>query len=61
MEKISITKIQALMLGITSITVTGHLLFIPVIIVHAGRDSWISLLLAIIPAMLIGFTVALLS
>lgn len=61
MEKISITKIQALMLGITSITVTGHLLFIPVITIYAGRDSWISLLLAIIPAMLIGFTVALLS
>ncbi len=61
MEQIKITKIQALMLGITSITVTGHLLFIPVIIVHAGRDSWISLILAIFPALLIGFTVALLS
>ncbi|MFL0504342.1 endospore germination permease [Ureibacillus sp. 179-F W5.1 NHS] len=61
MEKTYITKIQALMLGISSITVTGHLLFIPVIIDHAGRDSWISLLLAIFPAILIGFTVALLS
>ena len=61
MEQIKITKIQALMLGITSITVTGHLLFIPVVIVHAGRDSWISLILAIFPAILIGFTVALLS
>jgi len=61
MEKIYITKIQALMLGISSITVTGHLLVIPVIIGHAGRDCWISLLLTIIPALLIGFTVALLS
>ncbi|WP_102346169.1 GerAB/ArcD/ProY family transporter [Bacillus sp. Marseille-P3661] len=61
MEKIKITKIQALMLGISSITVTGHLLFIPVIIGHAGRDSWISLILAIIPAILTGFIVALLS
>lgn len=61
LEKVKITKTQALMLGITSITVTGHLLFIPVIIGYAGRDSWISLLLAIFPAILIGFTVALLS
>ncbi|RTQ94510.1 GerAB/ArcD/ProY family transporter [Lysinibacillus telephonicus] len=61
MEKIYITKIQALMLGITSITVTGHLLYISVIINHSGRDSWIALLLAIFPAILIGFTVALLS
>jgi len=61
MEKIKITKIQALMLGISSITVTGHLLFIPVVIGHAGRDGWISLLLTLIPAILIGITVALLS
>lgn len=61
MEKIYITKIQALMLGISSITVTGHLLYISVIINHSGRDSWIALLLATFPAMLIGFTVALLS
>lgn len=61
LEKTYISKMQALMLGITSITVTGHLLFVSVIIGHAGRDSWISLLLAIVPALLIGFTVSLLS
>ncbi|MFD2043771.1 endospore germination permease [Ornithinibacillus salinisoli] len=61
MKNVNISKTQALMLGITSITVTGHLLIIPVIIGYAGRDSWISLLLAIIPAILIGVTVALLS
>lgn len=61
MNKIYISKSQALMLGITGITVTGHLLFIPVILGHAGRDSWISLLLAILPAILMGFIVALLA
>ncbi|WP_163580405.1 GerAB/ArcD/ProY family transporter [Gracilibacillus saliphilus] len=61
MESIRISSIQALMLGVASITVTGHLLFIPVIINHAGRDSWISLLFAIIPAVLIGFVIALLA
>ncbi|QGH36439.1 GerAB/ArcD/ProY family transporter [Gracilibacillus salitolerans] len=61
MEKIRISSIQALMLAISSITVTGHLLFIPVIINHAGRDSWLSVILAIFPAMLIGFVIALLA
>ncbi len=61
LEKTNISKMQALMLGITSITVTGHLLFVSVIIGHAGRDSWISLLLAIFPAILIGFTVSILT
>ncbi|WP_121662069.1 GerAB/ArcD/ProY family transporter [Metabacillus litoralis] len=61
MDIIKISKIQALMLGVSSIIVTGHLLYIPVIIFHSGRDSWISLLVAIFPAMLVGLTVALLS
>lgn len=58
MEKIKITPLQALMLGISSITVTGHLLFIPVIINHSGRDSWIALLLATVPSIALGFLVA---
>jgi len=49
------------MLGISSITVTGHLLFIPVIINHARRDSWLSVFAALLPAMLIGYIVASLS
>jgi spore germination protein KB len=61
MNEVKISKIQALMLGASSIIVTGHLLFIPVIIGHAGRDSWISLFLTILPAIIIGFTVALLA
>jgi spore germination protein KB len=61
MEKVRISTPQALMLGITSITVTGHLLFIPVIIDHAGRDSWLTLIFTIAPAVLIGFVVAVLA
>ncbi|MGN8645863.1 GerAB/ArcD/ProY family transporter [Gracilibacillus sp. HCP3S3_G5_1] len=61
MENSRISSIQALMLGIASITVTGHLLFIPVIINHAGRDSWLSVVLAIFPAVLIGFVISLLA
>jgi len=56
-----ISKLQALMLGISSITVTGHLLFIPVVINHAGRDCWLSLLVAALPALFIGYVVGTLS
>lgn len=58
MEKLRISQIQALMLGISTITITGHLLFIPVIINHAGRDSWLSLLATLFPAMFIGYMIA---
>jgi spore germination protein KB len=61
MEKIKISRIQALMLGISGVTVTGHLLYIPVITYHAGRDSWIALLLTIIPAIMIGFILSVLA
>jgi len=56
-----ISKLQALMLGISSITVTGHLLFIPVIINRAGRDCWLSLLVAAPFALFIGYMVSTLS
>ncbi len=46
MNSIKISTAQALMILITSITATGHLLFIPVILNHSGRDSWISVLLS---------------
>ncbi len=58
MENVKITKVQALMLGVSSVTVTGHLLFTSVIIYYGKRDSWISLLIAIIPAIIIGFTLS---
>ncbi|WNF37501.1 endospore germination permease [Bacillaceae bacterium IKA-2] len=46
MNYIKISTAQALMILISSITVTGHLLFIPVILNHSGRDGWISVLLS---------------
>lgn len=58
MEKIKISAVQALMLGVASVTIMGHLLFIPVLLNHAGKDSWLSLLLTLLPALLIGFVVA---
>lgn len=61
MEKVKISKIQALMLGVSSVSVSGHLLYIPIITYHAGRDSWISLLIAIVPAIMIGFIVSVLA
>lgn len=55
---VRISATQGFMLAIASITVTGHLLFIPVIINHAGRDSWLSVLIAMVPAVLIGFVIS---
>ncbi|MGF7030562.1 spore germination protein KB [Paenibacillus mucilaginosus] len=61
MEESRISRTQALMLVISSITVTGHLLFIPVILNHASRDSWLSLLCAAVPALLAAYLTARLS
>lgn len=61
MDKIKISTAQCFMMGISSITVTGHLLFIPVILNRAGRDGWLSLILSIAPVLFIGFVVASLS
>lgn len=58
MEKLRISRAQAFMLTISTIVITGHLLFIPVIINHAGRDSWLSLLTALIPALFIGYIIS---
>ncbi|MDF2959577.1 MAG: spore germination protein [Paenibacillus sp.] len=58
MDSIKISPTQALMLGISGITVTGHLLFIPVLLNHAGRDSWLSLLCAAAPALFIGYVIS---
>ncbi len=49
------------MLGVSSVTVTGHLLYIPIITHYAGRDSWIALLFASVPAVLIGLFVSILA
>jgi spore germination protein KB len=61
LKKVTISNPQAFMLGISSITVTGHLLFIPVILNHAGRDCWLSVIAALLPALFIGYIVASLS
>ena len=61
MNATKISNAQAMMLGISSITVTGHLLFIPVILNHAGRDCWLSVLAALLPALIIGYVVSSLS
>jgi spore germination protein KB len=58
MDKAVISRTQAFMLGISGITVSGHLLFIPVVLNLAGRDAWISLALALLPAMYIGYVTA---
>lgn len=58
MEKVRISLTQAQMLIITSITASGHLLFIPAILNHTGRDSWLCLLLVVPPALLIAYTVS---
>ncbi|WP_134703201.1 endospore germination permease [Ammoniphilus sp. YIM 78166] len=58
MEKIKISTVQALMLGVASVTIMGHLLFIPVLLNHAGKDSWLSLFLTLVPALMIGYVVA---
>ncbi|MFD0695014.1 endospore germination permease [Paenibacillus sp. GCM10027628] len=58
MEKLQISTTQAFMLGISSITVTGHLLFIPIILNQSGRDAWISLLFTLFPVVLLGCVTA---
>jgi spore germination protein KB len=58
MEKVRISPVQAYMLIISAITVTGHLLFIPVVLNHSGRDSWLAVLLTAITAIFIGYIVS---
>lgn len=57
MNSIRISTAQALMIVISSITVTGHLLFIPVILSHSGRDGWISVLLSLFPVCFIVYII----
>jgi spore germination protein KB len=56
-----ISTVQALLLGIASIAVTGHLLFIPIVLSHSGRDCWLALLAAAIPSLFVSVVVALLA
>jgi spore germination protein KB len=58
MEKIHISTVQAMMLGITGITVTGHLLFIPVVLNLSGRDAWLALLAAALPTVILSYVIA---
>ncbi|MBB6214161.1 spore germination protein KB [Anaerosolibacter carboniphilus] len=52
MEQPQITGHQLRLIIVSSITVTGHLLFVPVVLNMAGRDGWLSLLMAIIPGLI---------
>jgi spore germination protein KB len=61
MEKIHISTVQAMMLGLTSMVVTGHLLFIPVVLNLSGRDVWLALLAAALPTLFLGYIIASLS
>lgn len=58
MDKIRISTAQCFMMGISSVTITGHLLFIPVILNRSGRDGWLSLIFSIVPVLFLGFVVA---
>lgn len=49
MEEHRISSNQLFMLIVGSVTVTGHLLFVPIVFDIAGRDSWLSLLIALVP------------
>ncbi|HWI61152.1 MAG TPA: endospore germination permease [Symbiobacteriaceae bacterium] len=47
MSQVRISARQAAMLLITPITAIGHLLFVRIVFRYAGRDGWISLLIAL--------------
>ncbi|MDF2627883.1 MAG: spore germination protein [Symbiobacteriaceae bacterium] len=47
-QKTQINVRQAAMLLITPVTATGHLLFVRIVYRYAGKDGWISLLLALV-------------
>ncbi|MFZ5967330.1 MAG: GerAB/ArcD/ProY family transporter [Bacillota bacterium] len=51
MEQPHITEHQLRLIIVGSITVTGHLLFVPIVFDMAGRDGWLSLLIAVIPGL----------
>lgn len=51
MEQSRITGHQLRLIIISSITVTGHLLIVPVVFNIAGRDGWLSLPVAIVPGL----------
>lgn len=52
MENPRITGYQLRLIIVSSITVTGHLLVVPVVIDTAGRDGWLSLLVATVPGII---------
>lgn len=52
MKDVYISKLQFAMLIISAITVTGHLIITSLVFEQAGNDSWASLLLALIPAII---------
>lgn len=57
MGKIKISPVMAMVMVIGAITIDNHLLYFSIVMFHAGRDSWLSLIAAIVPAVLIGYVV----
>lgn len=47
MSTVRISLLQAVLLVITTVTSTGHLLFVRIVAHYAGRDGWLSLLVAL--------------
>lgn len=55
LKQSQITKYQLCIITISSVTVTGHLLIVPIVLNVAGRDGWLSLPLAIILGIVFAF------
>lgn len=51
MNEVVISGRQSLLLIVGSVTVMGHLYMVPIVIGLAGRDGWMSILVALIPAL----------
>lgn len=60
MEKPQISQHQLRIITIGSITVTGHLLFVPIVFNIAGRDGWLTIPLALIVGLILAVTLSVL-
>ncbi len=58
MEKTQISQHQFKIITIGSITVTGHLLFVPMVFSIAGRDGWLTIPLALIMGLILALTLS---
>lgn len=58
MNEESISGRQSLLLIVGSVTVMGHLYLVPIVLGEAGRDGWISILIALVPALVLALVLA---